>query len=1132
MFPDRPIGALGQKVLCDLEEGLVCRNQDQIGIPGGIPMCYNYEINVYCFHLPLYHGVNHTSDYLSNNREDNQHSFTPHGNEARGHHPGEHHFSIPSPPTETKPVVTTLGSTTSGMDTRVSVAAGNSLRSLITQGSFENETWWLCNCTMAVCKHDNTVELVEVECKPPPMPTCSNNLTPVRVMDPDGCCWDWECYCTGWGDPHYVTFDGLYYSYQGNCTYVLVEEVRPTVDNFGVYIDNYHCDVNDQVSCPRTLIVRHETQEVLIKTVQMAPMRVQVQVNKQAVALPYKKYGLQVYESGINYVVNIPELDALISYNGLSFTIRLPYRLFGNNTKGQCERASRLPTPSTPENSTLLVEGCFCPEGTMNYAPGFDVCVEVCGCVGPDNVPREFGEHFEFDCKDCVCLEGGSGIVCQPKKCSQEPPAQCKEDGTYLVTEVNPADTCCNITFCMPKGVCVVGNAEYQPGSPVYSSKCETCVCTNITDSATQLNHVSCSHVPCPSTCNPPGDMKSDPKNNCTFFSCVKIHNQLISSVSNITCPDFDPSACLPGSITLMPNGCCKKCIPRNETKVPCSTISETKEISEGGCTKKVLMNYCSGSCGTFAIYRPPGIQLPPARCLPGEELKHNREPAAEGWAAQSYELKLSEGQVEVIEKGPGQEAPYAIRQVGIYLVVDTVAGLVLLWDKKTSIFLRLSPEFKGRVCGLCGNFDDNAVNDFTTRSQSVVGDALEFGNSWKFSPTWAACAQACHDAGVCVAWRTPDICPLFCDYYNPEGQCEWHYQPCGAPCLRTCRNPRGQCLHSASGSHILELSPWPPGCYPKCPPEAPIFDEDAMRCVATCPPPPCQVQGKSYRPGAVVPSDENCHSCVCTENGVQCAYDAKACVCSYDGRRFRPGDVIYHTTDGTGGCISARCGPNGTIERTRSSVATSAPGPSEVPGVPTTSQPSAISCLRRYCSWTEWLDGSYPKAGINSGDFDTFQNLRSKGYAFCEQPSQVQCRAERYPDTPLAELGQTVVCSDSVGLLCLNKDQLPPICYNYQIRIQCCEWVDMCRERTTPPGTSRAMRSTPQDTTQTQAPWTSTQRWMASSIHVPPATKTIPSTHTVTPRGTTSCQPQCTWTQWFDVDFPYPGPHGGRPSV
>lgn len=54
---------------------------------------------------------------------------------------------------------------------------------------------------------------------------------------------------------------------------------------------------------------------------------------------------------------------------------------------------------------------------------------------------------------------------------------------------------------------------------------------------------------------------------------------------------------------------------------------------------------------------------------------------------------------MEVIEKGAGQEVPYSIRQVGIYLVVNTNAGLTLLWDKKTSIFLRLGPEFKVGPC-------------------------------------------------------------------------------------------------------------------------------------------------------------------------------------------------------------------------------------------------------------------------------------------------------------------------------------------------------------------------------------------------------------------------------------------------
>lgn len=88
--------------------------------------------------------------------------------------------------------------------------------------------------------------------------------------------------------------------------------------------------------------------------------RLQVQVNRQAVAVPYKKYGLEVSKSGINYVVDIPELGVLVSYNGLSFSVRLPYHRFGNNTKGQCgefrgphgsrgpPRLPRLPLPPCP----------------------------------------------------------------------------------------------------------------------------------------------------------------------------------------------------------------------------------------------------------------------------------------------------------------------------------------------------------------------------------------------------------------------------------------------------------------------------------------------------------------------------------------------------------------------------------------------------------------------------------------------------------------------------------------------------------------------------------------------------------------------------------------------------------------
>ncbi|XP_066108498.1 mucin-5AC [Saccopteryx bilineata] len=1058
--------------------------------------------------------------------------------------------------------------------------------------------------------------------------------------------------------------------------------------------------------------------------------------------------------------------------------------------------------------SFVPVDGCTCPQGTFLDNAGKCVPAASCPCYHGDSVIPN-GESLHERGAVCTCTQGtltciggqAPAPVCAPPMvyldCRNATPG---DPGAGCQKSCHTLDMDCYSPQCVPGCVCPAGLVADGDGGCIAAADCP-CVHNEASYQAGQTIRVGCNTCTCKSRMW-----------QCTDEPCLA------------TCAVYGDGHYL--------------------------TFDGQRYSFNGDCEYTLVQDHCGGNGSAQDAFRVVTENVPcgttGTTCSKAIKIFLG-----------SYELKLSDGKVEVIEKGAGQEAPYSIRQVGIYLVVDTEAGLVLLWDKKTSIFLRLSPEFKGKVCGLCGNFDDNAINDFTTRSQSVVGDALEFGNSWKVSPScpdaaaprdpctanpyrksWAqkqcslinsatfeachahvepakyyeacvndACAcdsggdcecfctavaayaQACREVGVCVPWRSPEVCPLFCDYYNPHGECEWHYQPCGAPCLRTCRNPRGRCLHD---TRSLE------GCYPKCPPEAPIFDEDNMQCVATCPSPPplppCQVQGKSYRPGAVVPSDKNCHSCICTENGVQCVYDTEACVCTYDGRRFRPGEVIYHTTDGSGGCISARCGVNGTVERnvhacssstptppttfsfstlpvavsstgppstlpgpttslaptstetrapstspgtsprpklstasvspspgceeecqwsswldvsrpgrgvdsgdfdtldnlrahgypvcqepravecqaedapgtplqvlgqrvecsptaglvcynrdqasglcdnyqirvlcctrracptssgptpatppatdrttqarvtpgttsvlTESSTAspapvtttgpttastmsrtpapgtptpapgtptpppgtsatvrktlstsgpmpvssvttsasTTAPGPSEVPGAPTSSGASLVSCLQEWCTWTGWIDASYPGSEIDSGDFDTFQNLRSKGYTFCERPSQVECRAQRFPDTPLALLGQDVVCNNQVGLVCLNRNQLPPICYNYQIRIQCCEWVDVCKDRTVPSVTPAETHSTRTQVTRTTGiPSASTQHRGASSTQVPPATTAVtPGTRAVTPPGTTACRPQCTWTKWFDVDFPSPGPHGG----
>ncbi|XP_059959703.1 mucin-5AC [Mesoplodon densirostris] len=1037
--------------------------------------------------------------------------------------------------------------------------------------------------------------------------------------------------------------------------------------------------------------------------------------------------------------------------------------------------------------SFVPVDGCTCPDGTFLDDMGKCVPATSCPCYhGGSLVPD--GESTHEQGVICTCTQGtltcigghAPAPVCTPPMvyfdCRNTTPGAA---GAGCQKSCHTLDMDCYSSQCVPGCVCPHGlvatgdggcipvsdcpcvhnEASYKPGQSIRVG-CNTCTCKSRT--------WQCTDKPCPATCAVYGD----------------------------------------GHYL---------------------TFDGQRYSFSGDCEYTLLQDHCGGNGSAQDSFRVITENVP---CVTTGTTCSKAIKIFLG----SYELKLSDGNVEVIEKERGQVPPFSIRQMGIYLVVDTDVSLVVLWDKRTSISLRLSPEFKGRVCGLCGNFDDNALNDFTTRSQSVVGDVLEFGNSWKFSPscpdaqapkdpctanpyrkswaqkqcsiinsvTFSAChahvesaryyeacvsdacachsggdcecfctavaayAHACHEVGVCVSWRTPDICPFFCDYYNPQGQCEWHYQPCGVPCLRTCRNPSGRYLHDVRG---LE------GCYPKCPSEAPIFDEDQMRCVASCPTPTfCHVQGRSYRLGSAVPSEKNCHYCVCTESGVQCTYDSEACVCTYDGRRFRPGEVIYHTTDGTGGCISARCGANGTIERrveacgptprtpqttftfstpltvvsstlppgthpspsertahapssapattpgtspgptpptasappssrprcgeacqwspwldvsrpgwgtdsgdfdtlenlrayghrvcrapravecraegapevplevlgqrvqcsptvgltcynrdqasgrcynyqirvlccspracptsstettppatfsttetgptpgtsgvasvptgrTGSSAPVTTPGPTTAsttnrtpgPGTSTTgkitlstpspapvstttsvstitpgpskgtsSEPTQVTCLQESCTWTRWLDSSSPGAGMDGGDFDSFQNLRSKGYKFCANPKNVECRAEAFPNITLQTLGQNLICDKNVGLICWNKDQLPPICYNYQIRILCCEMVDVCTTKTRPPTTPGPTHTT---TGETSTAWTtatfssSTQHSAASSAYVPPKTRVTTRKTEQSPLGTTSCQPQCTWTKWFDADFPFSGPHGG----
>lgn len=42
-----------------------------------------------------------------------------------------------------------------------------------------------------------------------------------------------------------------------------------------------------------------------------------------------------------------------------------------------------------------------------------------------------------------------------------------------------------------------------------------------------------------------------------------------------------------------------------------------------------------------------------------------------------------------------GHHVPFITREVGLYLVVEVSSGIIVIWDKKTTIFIKLDPSYK-----------------------------------------------------------------------------------------------------------------------------------------------------------------------------------------------------------------------------------------------------------------------------------------------------------------------------------------------------------------------------------------------------------------------------------------------------
>ncbi|NXM37339.1 MUC2 protein, partial [Oxyruncus cristatus] len=155
-------------------------------------------------------------------------------------------------------------------------------------------------------------------------------------------------------------------------------------------------------------------------------------------------------------------------------------------------------------------------------------------------------------------------------------------------------------------------------------------------------------------------------------------------------------------------------------------------------------------------------------------------------------------------------------------------------------------------------------------------------------------------------------------------------------------------------------------------------------------------------------------------------------------------------------------------------------------------------------CVWTDWIDVSYPDSSDrNSGDYETLENIQKNNSSWvCAKVENISCRAEKFPDIPIADLGQIVECNVNTGLICNNKDQqiggiIPmPVCLNYEISVCCTPNRPECLPPDHTPSTTTATTSmvisSTISTTSTSVP-TETSSGITSST-VPPSSTTTSS--------------------------------------
>uniref|UniRef100_A0A3Q0SKX9 VWFD domain-containing protein n=1 Tax=Amphilophus citrinellus TaxID=61819 RepID=A0A3Q0SKX9_AMPCI len=763
------------------------------------------------------------------------------------------------------------------------------------------------------CQQEGEVQCKKFTCGPNEICKTENG---VQKCHPVG-----KGVCSASGDPHYLSFDGQKFDFQGTCTYTLSKSCGLEGTHlvaFSVQVENVQWDraMGKKVVSVTKLVAVEVYGFTLIMKNNMFGVLVNGILNNLPMNL--NDGAVLVYQEGYNYVI--------ATNFGLLVTYDLVYHV----------------TVTVPGNYQGKVCG-LC--GNYNGDKKDDFQMPNRELANNVNV---FGNSWKIAIPNVVCGNG-----CEGDSCPQCDPAR---------KAVFSESTYCGI-MTAPKGPFAVCHSKLDPQP--YFANCVFDLCASNGDGKVLCDSVAAYAF----NCHAAGvDVKNwRTPSFCPMKCPINSHYEVCAQACSASCPGLTDivkcsSNCVEGcecDTGFLFNG--QMCV--NETECGCYETGKTYKqiflylcfvdpckdvkcrVQETCRVEKDVATCIPKYTGTCWAWGDPHYHtfdgynydfqgtckyIISKTCgdLDGlvpfliTERNDNRGSTAVSYVRNvdvfvyEYSITIQKNQIgQVTVNGELLNLPVhlgdgevSVFQRGNTAVVETNFGLVVSYDWNWYLVIKLPSSYYGMVCGLCGNFNANILDELRNPAGKPVSSVIEWGKSWlapkqdKEHPCWDTCEKNCPtcDNNEVKLYKTEAFCGALTDKTNGVFQkCHEKFDPqtfMDSCVYDMCYNKGDKKMLCQALSSYSEkcrdegiiIKNWREkfGCPMNCEPHS-HYEDCASPCQPSCP----FTDQKQVCSGACV------ETCVCDSGYVLSAgvcVPAKTCGCSYQGRYYKPGQQFW----------------------------------------------------------------------------------------------------------------------------------------------------------------------------------------------------------------------------------------------